>query len=36
VDYQVLTFLGKTTLHYSDFSRSQDGSLLLLDECLVP
>jgi CRISPR/Cas system-associated endonuclease Cas1 len=29
VDDLVLTFLGKTTLHYGDFARSPDGSLLL-------
>jgi hypothetical protein len=39
-----LTFLDKTTLHYGDFARSPDGSLmlhpqltrLLLAECRVP
>jgi hypothetical protein len=44
VDDLVLTFLGNTTLHYGDFSRSSDGSLLLhpqltrllLAECRVP
>jgi CRISPR-associated endonuclease Cas1 len=29
VDDLVLTFLGSTTLHYGDFARSSDGSLLL-------
>jgi CRISPR-associated protein Cas1 len=44
VDDLVLTFLGKTTLHYGDFARAQDGSLtlhpqltrLLLASCRVP
>jgi CRISPR-associated endonuclease Cas1 len=44
VDDLVLTFLGKTMLHYGDFARSPDGSLmlhpqltrLLLAECRVP
>jgi hypothetical protein len=44
VDDLLLTFLGRTTLHYGDFARKQDGSILLhpqltrllLAECRVP
>jgi CRISPR-associated protein Cas1 len=44
VDDLVLTFLGKTTLHYGDFARSADGQImlhpqltrLLLAQCRVP
>ncbi len=44
VDDLLLTFLGLTTLHYGDFARKQDGSIvinsqltrLLLAECRVP